>query len=212
MMLASAVGCSSNTLPPTATAKSTTTHTAQSCATPLARTAMLQAMGCCDLSATTCTIIATPPPVFISNPTCTYNCDGAVATIPGAAPGGATCDSSPANDAVGTNNLPAGSNSWATTIGNVYGLEKAGSPEVYGWIFVTENQTPWFLRNASDTGLADLLGFLAKIPGLDVLANSLVNATISPYQLTGQQFQNIKGSLMNSGFQIHRCYDKSFSG
>ena len=134
-----------------------------------------------------------------------------VATDPGTAPSQGQCDSSPANDEVGTDNLGTGT-TWGTTIANVYGFANANNTVVYGWAYQTENQNMFFQTNADSGGVGILLGFLQNIPGLSNIANAIISSTTGPYQLNGQQWQNIQQSMKSSSFKLHKCWTKNYNG
>ena len=134
-----------------------------------------------------------------------------VATDPGTAPSQGQCDSSPANDEVGTDNLGTGT-TWGTTIANVYGFANANNTVVYGWAYQTENQNMFFQTNADSGGVGILLGFLQNIPGLSNIANAIISSTTGPYQLNGQQWQNVQQSMKSSSFKLHKCWAKNYNG
>ncbi len=227
-MLLGAAACSGgsvpNAMPQTVAQQVPHGYTAQCEPTPYARTTQIikpQYLVC-----------ATPAPP-IQPVTCMFDCNAGgdpsnplcqkpyrydastdscvIATVPGAAPAGATCSGSPDNNKIGENNLPANANTWGSTIANVYGFEN-NNGEIFGWVYVTENQSSWFQRNAADTGVGALLSFLQNIPGVSGIAQTVVNATTSPTQLSGQQWLNILQSMGTSGFKVHKCYAQGYTG
>lgn len=134
---------------------------------------------------------------------------GCVASAPVAAPLNGECDDSPSEYATGTGNLPATSNSWATTVGNVFGfVDPEGS--IYGWVYETEDQHIYFQRNPANTGVQPLASFFDSIPGLSATVGFLLDATTTPYELTGQQWNNISGALRAGGWNTHKCYQKMY--
>ncbi len=139
------------------------------------------------------------------------NIKACVATDPNSAPSGGQCDSSPANDAVGTGNLGAGT-TWGTTIANVYGFANANNTVVYGWAYETENQHMFFQTNSASGGVGILLGFFQNVPGLSNIANAIIASTTGPYQVTGQQWENIQTSMQSSSFKLHKCWAKNYNG
>lgn len=134
-----------------------------------------------------------------------------VATAPTSAPSGGRCDSSPANNAVGTGNLGKGT-TWGTTIANVYGFVNSNNTVVYGWAYQTENENMFFQTNGASMGIGTILSFFQNVPGLSGIADALVAATSGPYQITGQQWQNIQQSMQQSSFKLHRCWATNYTG
>jgi hypothetical protein len=56
-----------------------------------------------------------------------------------------------------------------------------------------------------------LLGILDSIPGVSGIAQLLVNATTTPYQITGTHASNIETSLKNAGYNVHHCFFKKYA-
>jgi len=119
---------------------------------------------------------------------------------------GLPCDGSPS--ALGTSNLPGGTSGWGTTVVNIFGLQDSNAT-TYGWIYQNAHQDLFFQRNANDTNtqVGFLTGILQDIPGINAIAQALVDATTSPYQLTADQANNIEGSWKAStGKDVHHCF------
>lgn len=137
-----------------------------------------------------------------------------VATVPHPIPAKETCDGSPTNHETGVDNLPANSNTWATTIVQIYSLQNGDGSIIYGWAYQTANQSMWWQTNsANPKAVLDLFSFyLDKLPLVSSISNALINATTQPYQLTGQQWQNIQQGYANSGVKPHKCYAFPYRG
>jgi len=119
---------------------------------------------------------------------------------------GLNCDNSPI--ALGTSNLPGGTNGWGTTVVNIFGLQDTNAT-TYGWIYQNAHQQLFFQRNAADTiAQVDFLkGDLENIPGVAGIIQALVDATTSPYQLTATQANNIEASWdQQPGQNVHHCF------
>ena len=140
-------------------------------------------------------------PCYEGGSGCSYN--PRVAT---AAPEkGKGCDNSPA--VLGYSNLPGGTKGWATTVVNIFGLQD-GPLDEYGWIYQTANQDLFFQRNpaAAQSSIDWLTGFFDKLPFVQGIADYLISATTSPYQITGTQANTIESSLQQSGYKVHPCF------
>lgn len=149
---------------------------------------------------------------------CSINClndpENCVATVPGSMPAKGRCDGSPTNHEAGTDNLPSGSSTWATTIVQIYSLENSDGSIIYGWAYQTANQSIWWQTNPANAqwALDEFSAYLDKLPGVDTIAQNLITATTQAYPLTGQQWINIQQGYANSGVKPHKCYAKPYAG
>ena len=134
-----------------------------------------------------------------------------VAVNVSSAPQGGQCDGSPGYFGVGNDNLPVrNTDPTGTTIVNIFAI-KTPSGVPMAWVYLTANEHLFFQSNG-DSGLTGtLLSLLAGIPVVQGIAKDLVNATSTPYQITGPQWQNIEYGVQHGSNVLQKCWLKNYT-